>query len=154
MGGLINQKMWVATNFHWAEAHQRFRIRSQGVTAAVSVFVSSIKMKTNTETAMLSISDQKLSARWRCWSCEEYQTKLCEFLWIPSQNISWIVINYLHFRNNFCQKCVDILFSSNIIFATFKYKHKPPSISYNALQCNTVSRNQSSVSVGFCIGSN
>ena len=40
MGGLICQETWVATNFHWAQAHQRFRTRSQGVTAAVSLFVN------------------------------------------------------------------------------------------------------------------
>ena len=39
MGGLIHQKKWVATSFHWVEAHQRFRSRSQGVATAVSVFV-------------------------------------------------------------------------------------------------------------------
>ena len=32
-------KKWVATSFHWAEAHQGFRSRSQGVATAVWVFV-------------------------------------------------------------------------------------------------------------------
>ena len=39
VGGLIHWKTWVATNFQWAEALQRFCSRSQGVATAVSVFV-------------------------------------------------------------------------------------------------------------------
>ena len=39
VGQLSHQKPPLSSTFHWAEAHQRFRTRSQGVTAAVSVFV-------------------------------------------------------------------------------------------------------------------
>ena len=40
MGGLINQETPLSRTFHWVEAHWKFRISSQGVTALVSVSVS------------------------------------------------------------------------------------------------------------------
>ena len=37
MGELINQETPLSSTFHWVEAHWKFRISSQGVTALVSV---------------------------------------------------------------------------------------------------------------------
>ena len=57
MGGLSHRETWVAANFHWGEAHQRFCTRSQGVVAAVSVFVKLKQMQVKTRPSALGMSD-------------------------------------------------------------------------------------------------